>query len=509
MNTFGDEPSLLDENLTGFLHSFAEERGFSINAHNAAFSLREIIRIIFRNSADIPLITESTTISDGLVADQRRIIVLIDEYDAPIINNIIDTKKMEITKQTLHGFYNSLKSCENMIDRVFITGITKFAQLSVFSAMNNLIDISFESKYATICGFTVDEIIKYYPIHLDTILTEFQDVKMFGQNFTSNLLMKRITDYYDGYSWNGDDRVLNPFSLQFFLLKHIFDNYWFRSGGMNFLDQINIRDDVFSKVFKEEQDFNGSVDVQDAGNSDPVALMLQAGYLTVRKRQVSEKISELYLAVPNKEVSMAIVRNFVETRVIPSLLSDDDNFTPELCREFCSVFCQGQLDRAEVLLQSFLSSIPNTLHEETESLYHVFLFTIFRMSNFKTLPERSTGRGIADLVIRTPELGYIVAEMKYAKSDSTSTDSPVVSDSPPGTVISAKDNRKLDSCIKAAFKQIIKKEYLLPYLGNPKPVHAVAIAVCGRNHVRIKSLPAEELLRRSHEFLKFREDQSD
>ncbi|MDR1312156.1 MAG: hypothetical protein LBQ12_00295, partial [Deltaproteobacteria bacterium] len=90
-----------------------------------------------------------------------------------------------------------------------------------------------------------------------------------------------------------------------------------------------------------------------------------------------------------------------------------------------------------------------------------------------------------------------------------STDSPVVSDFPPGTVISGKDNRKLDSCIKAAFKQIIKNEYLLPYVGNPKPVHAVAVAVCGRNHVRIRSLSAEELLQKSHEFLKFEEDQED
>jgi hypothetical protein len=123
------------------------------------------------------------------------------------------------------------------------------------------------------------------------------------------------------------------------------------------------------------------------------------------------------------------------------------------------------------------------------------------MSNFKTLPERKIVKGIADLVIRTPELGYIVTEIKYAKSDNTSTDRPVVSDSPTGTVISGHDNRKLDSCIKAAFKQIIKKEYLLPYVGNPKPVHAVAVAVCGRNHVRIRSLSAEELIQRVHEFL--------
>jgi hypothetical protein len=375
--------------------------------------------------------------------------------------------------------------------------------------MNNLMDISFESEYATICGFTIDEIMKYYSPHLDAALAELRDEKRFGQHFTRDLLMERIIDQYDGYSWNGDDRVLNPLSLQYFLCKHIFDNYWISSGGMNFLNQMNIRDDIFSKVFKGEPAFSGSVDVQDAGNADPVALMLQAGYLTVHKRHVSDGSSELYLAVPNNEVSMTIVRNYVETRVIPSLSPDDDNFTPERCREFCSAFCQGQSSRAEELLNSFLSAIPYTLHLEMKSFYHVFMLSIFKICDFKIQPEHIIAKGIIDLVVRTPEHGYVVTEIKYAKSDNTSTDSPVVSDSPPGTVISGKDNRKLDSCINAAFKQILKNEYLLPYVGNPNPVHAAAVAVCGRNHVRIRSLSAEELFQRSHEFLSFDEAQED
>jgi hypothetical protein len=331
-------------------------------------------------------------------------------------------------------------------------------------------------------------------------------MKKFGPNFTRDLLMERIIDYYDGYSWNGKDRVLNPLSVQNFLIDQVFDNYWFRSGGMNFLNQINIRDDIFSKVFKGKPQFKGSVDIQDAGNADPVALMLQTGYLTVRKSQVSDKVSQLFLAVPNKEVGMTVVRNFVETRVIPSISTNNDNFTLERCREFCSVFCHGQLSRAEELLQSFLTVMPYSLHLEMESFYHVFLLTIFKMCDFTTLPEREIAQGIIDLVISSPEHGFMVTEMKYAKSDITSTDRPFVSDSPPGTVISVKDSMKLDSCIKSAFKQIIKNEYLLPYVGNPNPVHAVAVAVCGRNHVRIKSLPAEELIQRSHEFLTFEED---
>jgi hypothetical protein len=509
MNAFGDDPSLLDLNLATSLQLFAEVRGFTIKERNAAASLTQIVETLYWNYADIPILTPGLQPDSGLVANRNKIIVLIDEYDAPIINNLTDSAKLKVAKSTLHGFYNALKSCESMIDRVFITGITKFSQLSVFSAMNNLIDISFDTEYATICGFTIDEIIKYYSSHLECVLIKLREVKEFGPLFTPDLLMERIIDYYDGYSWNGDDRMFNPLSLKCFLDNHIFDNYWIQTGGMNFLNQLNVKDDIFFKVFKGEPKFIGRVDVQDAGKADPVALMLQTGYLTVRKRDVSDESPELYLAVPNKEVGMAIARDYIETRVIPSISPDDDNFTSELCNEFCSAFCQGQFGRAEMLLQSFLSSIPDTLHLEMESFYHVFLLIIFRMSNFQSQSERKIPRGIPDLINRTPERGYMVAEMKYGKSDSTSTDKPVVSDSPPGTTISRKDDRKLDSCIKAAFKQIIKKEYLLPYFGNPKPVYAVAIAVCGRNHVRIRSMSAEDLILRSHEFLTFEEGKED
>jgi hypothetical protein len=330
MNSFGDDPSSLDLNLATSLRNFAKFRGFTIEESNSASSLTQTIETIYWNYADIPIVTPGIRTEDGLIADRGEIVVLIDEYDAPIVNNLTDPASLEVAKKTLHGFYNALKSCEYMIDRVFITGITKFSQLPLFSTMNNLRDISFQSNFATICGFTYDEIIKYYSPHIDATLAVFQEAGKFGKNLTRDLLMELITDYYDGYSWNGEDSVLNPLSLQNFLVDQVFDNYWIRSGAMNFLNQINVRDDVLSKVFKEEEDFNGSVDIQDAGNADPVALMLQAGYLTVHKRKVSDELSELYLAVPNKEVSMAIVRNFVETRVIPFISAADDNFTPEL-----------------------------------------------------------------------------------------------------------------------------------------------------------------------------------
>jgi hypothetical protein len=237
MNAFGDDPSSLDLNLATSLRRFVKFRGFAIEERNSADSLIATVETLYWNYANIPILTTGMGTEDGLVADRREIIVLIDEYDAPIVNNLTDPASLEIAKSTLHGFYNALKSCENMIDRVFITGITKFSQLSVFSAMNNLRDITFQPRYATICGFTHKEILKFYSSHLDAALKNFKDMKKFGPKFTHKSLMELIDEWYDGYSWNGADRLLNPLSLQNLLVDYNFDNLWVRSGGMNFLNQ--------------------------------------------------------------------------------------------------------------------------------------------------------------------------------------------------------------------------------------------------------------------------------
>jgi uncharacterized protein YehS (DUF1456 family) len=502
MNSFGDDPSLLDSSLAEYLQSFAIKRGFNISAQDSANCLRQVIEFVSENFDNIPILTQQIRKNDNLVADKSKIIILIDEYDAPIINNITNAPKLDVAKETLHGFYNALKSCENMIDRVFITGITKFSQLSVFSAMNNLRDITFKPEYATICGFTADEISKYYSRHLDSALVKFHENKEFGPGFSREMLMKRIIDWYDGYSWNGKDQVINPLSLQNLLIDHNFDNFWFRTGGLNFLQKFNIRDDIFSKVFNGKERFFGSVDIQDAGNIDPIALMLQTGYLTVRKRDELDDNSKLYLTVPNREVGMSIMKNYVDRNILPSMSAKQEIFNSVRTKEFCRAFCQGELDRAEELLQGFLSVIPYSLHDKKEKLYHAILLSIFLMSDFEAEPEKNIAGGIIDLVITAPDNTVLVTEIKYAKSDNENdvSDSSVNSGVLPINELSVKDDKRLDSCIDDAFSQIFENDYLLPYIGNKNPVRAVAVAVCGRNHVRIKSCPAEELLKTPDKF---------
>ncbi|MDR1312502.1 MAG: ATP-binding protein [Deltaproteobacteria bacterium] len=509
MNSFGDDPALLDENLTGYLHSFADERGFSINASNAAFSLREVIRILQRNYSDILIITENTEKADGLTANRKGIIVLIDEYDAPIINNLTEPDNLKIAQKTLHGFYNALKSCENMIDRIFITGITKFSQLSLFSALNNLEDISFDSEYATVCGFTFDEIDRFYSENIGSCLLTMRKGKKFSPGLTIDKLIARIREWYDGYSWDGDIHVINPLSFQKFLSKGNFGNFWAQTGGTNLISQIKLKDDIFDSVFKGKTRFSGSISIQDAGKIDPVALMLQTGYLTVRSQRITSTASKLYLVVPNREVGMTVMEEYVNSRVLPVISGIKDGFNPQRCREFCEAFCLRDDDKAEKLLQGIFSVIPFRIHLEYEAFYHVILLSIFRatdfIDDFDADAEANKSGGIIDLVVIAPDYGIFVVEIKYSKSSSENTGSSEVgitdNDASKTRLLSDKDDRNLDHCIKDAFVQIIDKGYMLPYMTGEMPVYATAVAVCGRNNVRIRSCTAEDLLQKPQEFI--------
>jgi hypothetical protein len=508
MSSFGDDPVSLDRKLTDYLHLFAQKRGFDIPGQNSDDSLYQVIDFISSNFDNVPLVTRKIRRQDGLTADRMKLVVLIDEYDAPIINNITDIKRVEIAKETLHGFYNALKSCEEMIDRIFITGITKFSQLSLFSALNNLEDISFDPEYSTVCGFTFDEINNFYSPNIDACLDIMQNDKKFGLGFTKNKLIDRLREWYDGYSWDGDIHVINPLSFQKFLNTHNFGNFWSQTGGTNLINKMNLKEDIFHSVFKRKARFSGSISIQDVGKIDPIALMLLTGYLTVRSQKITNTASKLVLTIPNREVGMTVMEEYVKSRVLPFISGIKDGFTPQKCRDFCEAFCLCDNETAEKLLHGIFSVIPYQLHLEYEAFYHVILLSIFRATdftdNFDIVAESSKSDGIVDLVIIAPKYGVFVAEIKYFRSSDETQDSS--SDGGPDNSelkinpLAVKDDRNLDNSIKDAFAQIIEKGYMSPYLTGDLPVYAAAIAVCGRNRVRIRSMHGEELLARASEY---------
>jgi hypothetical protein len=336
-----------------------------------------------------------------------------------------------------------------------------------------------------------------------------QKDRRFGSGLTKDKLMARIREWYDGYSWDGGIHVINPLSFQKFLAKCNFGNFWSQTGGTNLIDKMNIKEDIFNSVFRGKSRFSGSISIQDAAKIDPVALMLQTGYLTVRSQHVLSTVSKLYLTVPNREVGMTIMEEYVNSRVLPVISGIKDGFSPQRCKEFCDAFCQRDNEKSEKLLQGFFSVIPYRLHLEYEAFYHVILLSIFKATDFidgfDADAESNKSDGIIDLVVIAPKYGIFITEIKYSKSNDELqriSDTVIPDNSVLRTpFLSDEDDRNLERCIKNAFAQIIEQGYMQPYLSGELPVFATAIAVCGRNNVRIRSLPGEELLAGASEFL--------
>jgi hypothetical protein len=176
-------------------------------------------------------------ISDLKTRTKERVAVLIDEYDAPIQAQIADISKANINRQVLHDFYSALKASQDrgMLQVLFVTGVTKFAQASIFSVFNILADLTLEADYNGVCGFTMEEFDAYFAEYLPGIL-EYQKSKgRFGPSASDLDLKSKIMDYYDGYSWDGERRVLNPYSLIKFLQGKRFKPFWFSTGTPTFL----------------------------------------------------------------------------------------------------------------------------------------------------------------------------------------------------------------------------------------------------------------------------------
>ena len=222
-----------------------------------------------------------------LIIGLSPVVVLIDEYDKPILDNLSDINKANATREVLRGFYTTLKSCDEYIRFVFITGISKFSKMGVFSAMNNLLDISMLEKYGDITGYTQSELENYFSEWIKS----------------TNADLSKLKDYYDGFSFDGKIRLYNPFSMLSFFATGELNNYWYESGSpsfiVNWMKDHQILDPEEYRHIKVTNDFISSQEIEHA---DAPSFLYQSGYLTIEKKEGQL----LTLDYPNKEVLNSI-----------------------------------------------------------------------------------------------------------------------------------------------------------------------------------------------------------
>ena len=334
----------------------------------------------------------------------RQVVVLIDEYDAPLLDVMHEEKNLPTLRNVMRNFYSPLKACDPYLRFVFLTGITKFSQLSIFSELNNIKNISMDEPYAAICGITEDE-----------MLTQMkEDIGMLAAklNISPEEVLLKLKENYDGYhfSWPSPD-VFNPFSLLKAMALGEIGSYWFESGTPTYIIEMLRKYAVLpSEIGGEEaspSDFN--VPLELATNYMP--LLYQAGYLTIKGADL--EFDAYMLDIPNKEVRVGLMKS-----LIPSYVTSDSHEVNSVVRNLARNIVRGDMDEALKLLQAFLSTVPYCDNTDYEGHYQQMLYVIFSLLGIYTDVEVHTLKGRVDMVLRTRTTLYLV-ELKLNQNAET------------------------------------------------------------------------------------------
>ena len=330
----------------------------------------------------------------------KGVVVLIDEYDAPLLDVVHEDENLLVLRNVMRNFYSPLKACDPYLRFVFLTGITKFSQLSIFSELNNIENISMDEAYAAICGITQEEMETQMSIDVDLLAS--------GLKLTREETLQQLKDNYDGYhfTWPSPD-IYNPFSLLTAFSKKRLDSYWFGSGTPTYLIEMLRKFQVIPQEIGGRKCEASDFDAPTERMTDITPLLYQSGYLTIKDYSA---FSQLYLLdLPNREVRIGLMKSLLVNYVQrPSQINT-------LVGEMAEHIHFGRMEEALRLMQTVLSTVPYCEHTDYEGHYQQMLYLIFTLlGNFADVEVR-TPNGRVDMVMRTHSTLYVI-ELKLDKS---------------------------------------------------------------------------------------------
>ena len=372
---------------------------------------------------------------------KKNVVIILDEYDAPIMRLMHDRENLERMRTMLREFYQVLKDEGNYIKFVFITGVTKFAQLSIFSELNNLMPISMEDEYSGICGFTQDE--------LNSVMRPCIEEYAESLNISIDEAYALLKQNYDGYHFSPNSQdVYAPFSLLRALHCKNAKHYWFESGTSTSLIEHLRKFQKFNPL-----DYDGIVVSENAFNSPcedastPIPLLYQSGYLTIDTYDPCLNTYRLHF--PNGEVRQGLVENLV------GYLMDAD----ELDRDaaviaMATALWHGDLPTALQDMRAWIASLPYDIiskkqwmaKKSTEAFYKMLMYVVFTMLNSKVSTEVKSILGRADVVIKTPKYIYVL-------------------------------ELKVDKSVEDALAQIDSKGYAIPYEADERTLYKCGVTI--------------------------------
>ena len=332
----------------------------------------------------------------------KQAVVLIDEYDAPLLDVAHEKEKLDVLRNTMRNFYSPLKDCEPLLRFVFLTGITKFSQLSIFSELNNIKNVSMDEPYAGICGITKEEMLTQMSDDIDALAEHLE--------LSREETIQELKDHYDGYHfcWPSPD-VFNPYSLLNCFADGKLKAYWFGSGTPTYLIEKMREFHVLPSQLGRVRAKASSFDAATERMTSLTPLLYQSGYLTIKDYE--KKIDVYTLDFPNKEIEVGLFDS-----LLPGYLGSGIDEGRVVIADISSYINSGEMDEALQMLADFLETIPYCDNTNYEGHYQQMLYIFFALlTSYDILVEQHTAKGRIDITLETADTIYVM-ELKFNKS---------------------------------------------------------------------------------------------
>ena len=367
----------------------------------------------------------------------HQVVILIDEYDKPIVDNLGNTKLTDYYRKTLQGFYSVLKAKDGQIRFGFLTGVSKIGKLSVFSTLNNLRDISMDSEYSDICGISEDDLHKYFDESVASLAK--------AEKSSVEACYEKLKETYDGYHFSEDSiGMYNPFSLLNTFSANKFRDYWFETGTptllVNVMKQTSFDVTTLSdNVIVASDDLNGMQDIMNR----PVPLFFQTGYLTIK--HYDKEFQEYTLGFPNKEVKNGFLK-FIYSYYVPVNPAEGNTTTSKLARALRA----GDPVTFMKILEALFANTTYQIQGDSEKNFQYAMYIIMELLGEYVQAERSTSNGRIDLLLQTKDYIYII-------------------------------ELKIDNTADAALQQIEEKGYAKPFADDSRKIFKIGASFSTAN----------------------------
>ena len=374
------DPDWLEEDVTDQFDELEKSAGVDARAGSGPARLRRLVRSLHQSA-------------------RERVVVLVDEYDKPILDAMEASEVARANRDYLRGLYSVIKDCDPHIRFTLLTGVSKFSKVSLFSGLNNLIDITLDPDYSAVCGYTDHD--------LDTVFAPE----------LPGLDRDEIRRWYNGYCWRGDEKVYNPFDVLLLFRSREFDAHWFETGSPTFLIDALMRRRVSSMDLERMVGDEALLSAFDVDEMAIQALLFQTGYLTVLDHEKRNGVVHYRLGYPNHEV-----RQSLNQRLLTALLPDDSR---ELARDSSlrELLAANDFAGLEALFRDIFAGIPYQWHvkndiQKYEGYYASVIYSCFAAQGFDLMAEDSSSAGRADMTVRFDGAIYLF-EFKTVEKEPT------------------------------------------------------------------------------------------